>query len=95
MSDRKVVPLRGLRISHSAVVDEWRGRERALADLGVDVALLTAREWHAGGVPVALQPRPGERVRGVRTWGRHPALFAYDPRPTSFTVPQGAGCKGQ
>lgn len=81
MSDRKVVPLRVLRISHSAVVDEWRGRERALADLGVDVALLTAREWHAGGVPVALQPRPGERVRGVRTWGRHPALFAYDPRP--------------
>ena len=29
--------MRVLRVSHSAVVDEWRGRERALADLGVDV----------------------------------------------------------
>lgn len=73
--------MRVLRVSHSAVVDEWRGRERALADLGVDVALLSARRWHAGGTPVALQPRAGERVSGVRTFGRHPALFVYDPRP--------------
>lgn len=70
-----------LRVSHSAVVDEWRGRERALAELGVDVWLLSAREWHAGGTPVQLEPRPGERVAGVRTLGRHPALFVYDPRP--------------
>lgn len=73
--------MRVLRLSHSAVVDEWRGRERALADLGVDVALLSARRWHAGGVPVALRPRLGERVTGVRTLGHHPALFTYDPRP--------------
>lgn len=73
--------MRVLRLSHSAVVDEWRGRERALADLGVDVALLSARRWHAGGVPVGLKPRPGERVAGVGTIGRHPALFVYDPRP--------------
>lgn len=73
--------MRVLRLSHSAVVDEWRGRERALADLGVDVALLSARRWHAGGVPVELRPRSGERVTGVRTLGHHPALFAYDPRP--------------
>jgi glycosyltransferase involved in cell wall biosynthesis/GT2 family glycosyltransferase len=70
-----------LRVSHSAVVDEWRGRERALAELGVDVSLLSAREWHAGGTPVRLEPRPGERVTGVRTAGRHPALFVYDPLP--------------
>ncbi|MCK8610148.1 glycosyltransferase [Agromyces sp. C10] len=68
-------------MSHSAVVDEWRGRERALADLGVEVTLVTARTWPEGGAPVALRPRPGERVEGVGTLGRHPALFLYDPRP--------------
>ncbi|WP_353827038.1 glycosyltransferase [Agromyces sp. SYSU T0242] len=73
--------MRVLRVSHSAVVDEWRGRERALAALGVDVEVACARRWHAGGVPVALEPRPDERVRGVRTLGRHPALFVYDPIP--------------
>jgi glycosyltransferase involved in cell wall biosynthesis/GT2 family glycosyltransferase len=73
--------MRVLRVSHSAVVDEWRGRERALADLGVHVTLLSARRWHAGGTPVSLEPRPGERVIGVQTIGRHPALFLYDPRP--------------
>ncbi len=73
--------MRVLRVSHSAVVDEWRGRERAIAALGVDVDLLSAARWHAGGTPVTLEPRHGERVVGVRTLGRHPALFAYDPRP--------------
>ena len=73
--------MRVLRLSHSAVVDEWRGRERALTALGVEVALLSARRWHAGGVPVSLEARPGERVIGVHTLGRHPALFVYDPRP--------------
>ena len=29
----------------------------------------------------SLEPRPGERVSGVPTAGRHPALFLYDPRP--------------
>ena len=73
--------MRVLRVSHSAVVDEWRGRERALTELGVDVALISARAWHAGGAEVSLEPRPGERVTGARTFGRHPALFLYDPRP--------------
>ncbi|WP_281883852.1 glycosyltransferase [Agromyces rhizosphaerae] len=62
-------------------MDEWRGRERALGDLGVDVVLLSARRWHAGGTEVELRPDPGEAVTGVATLGRHPALFAYDPRP--------------
>ena len=73
--------MRALRVSHSAVVDEWRGRERALTSLGVDVTLLTAKSWREGGRPVPLRPRPGERVEGMATIGRHPALFLYDPRP--------------
>ncbi len=73
--------MRVLRVSHSAVVDEWRGRERSLASLGVDVTLLSAKSWREGGSPVPLRPRAGERVAGVATIGRHPALFLYDPRP--------------
>lgn len=30
---------------------------------------------------MTLLPAPEERVIGARTWGRHPALFLYDPRP--------------
>ncbi|WP_309064585.1 glycosyltransferase [Microbacterium sp.] len=59
----------------------WRGRERALRADGVDVELITAACWHAGGVPVELDADPDERVRPARTWGSHPALFLYDPRP--------------
>lgn len=73
--------MRVLRISHSAVVDEWRGRERALRDLGVEVALLSARVWPEGGRMVRLEPRDGENAAGVATVGRHPAFFLYDPRP--------------
>ena len=73
--------MRVLRVSHSAVVDEWRGRERALTRLGVDVSLVSARRWPEGGAVVALEPRLGETVTGVPTIGRHPALFLYDPRP--------------
>jgi glycosyltransferase involved in cell wall biosynthesis/GT2 family glycosyltransferase len=70
-----------LRVSHSAVVDGWRERERALRRGGVEVTLLSARRWNEGGAEVQLVPRAGEVVEGVRTWGRHPALFVYDPRP--------------
>lgn len=73
------VPMRVLRISHSAVVDEWRNRERAIRSHGLRVHLLSARRWDEGGRAVALEPRPGEDVRGVRTWGRYPNLFVYDP----------------
>lgn len=73
--------MRVLKISHSAVVDEWRGRERALAAHGVDVQTLCARNWIEGGAQVSLHARPDEKVTGVRTWGTHPALFLYDPRP--------------
>lgn len=70
-----------LRISHSAVVDAWRERERELRRQGVTVRLLSAQVWDEGGVPVPLRPREGEDVVGVRTFGIHPALFVYDPRP--------------
>ncbi|UKJ62249.1 glycosyltransferase [Cellulosimicrobium cellulans] len=70
-----------LRVSHSAVVDAWRERERGLRARGLDVRLLSARSWDEGGTRVALVPRPGEPVRGVRTFGTHPALFVYDPVP--------------
>jgi glycosyltransferase involved in cell wall biosynthesis/GT2 family glycosyltransferase len=71
--------LRVLRIFHSAVVDAWRERERHLRALGAEVDLLTARRWNEGGADVALSPRAGEPVTGLRTWGRHPALFVYEP----------------
>ncbi|MBN0042171.1 glycosyltransferase [Cellulosimicrobium cellulans] len=73
--------MRVLRVSHSAVVDAWRERERELRARGVDVRLLSARAWDEGGTTVRLVPRPGEPVRGVRTVGAHPALFVYDPVP--------------
>ncbi|UXW85209.1 glycosyltransferase [Microbacterium azadirachtae] len=73
--------MRVLRISHSATVRAWRGRERALRERGLDVRLLTATHSDAGGVPVALDADPQEDVVGVGTWGTHPALFVYDPRP--------------
>ncbi|MFD4994019.1 glycosyltransferase [Cellulosimicrobium cellulans] len=73
--------MRVLRVSHSAVVDAWRERERELRARGVDVRLLSACAWDEGGTTVRLVPRPGEPVRGVRTFGSHPALFVYDPVP--------------
>ena len=73
--------MRVLRISHSAVVDAWRGRERALRERGIDVTLLSATQSEEGGALVTLEPRPGEQVDGIRTIGSHPALFFYDPRP--------------
>ena len=73
--------MRVLRIFHSAVVDAWRERERQFAVDGVDVELLTALRWNEGGSDVPLRARPDESVRGLRTWGRHPALFVYSPGP--------------
>ncbi len=81
--------MRVLRISHSAVVGEWRGRERALRARGHEVRLLSARAWDEGGATVPLTPDPGEDVQGVRTFGRHPNLFLYDPRPLWHALGQG------
>ncbi|MFF2622077.1 glycosyltransferase [Oerskovia jenensis] len=73
--------MRILRVSHSAVVDAWRERERELRVAGVDVRLLSARAWDEGGTTVPLRARAGEPVEGVRTFGSHPALFVYSPGP--------------
>ncbi|MEA2686413.1 MAG: hypothetical protein QOE93_1608 [Actinomycetota bacterium] len=75
------VPVRALRVSHSGVVDAWREREVELGRAGIDVTLVTASSWDELGRRLDCEPRPGEAVVGVRTWGRHPALFVYDPRP--------------
>lgn len=73
--------MRVLRISHSAAVADWRGRERGLRALGLHIDLLSARRWHAGGAETTLTPGADEQAIPVDTWGRHPALFVYDPRP--------------
>ena len=74
--------MRVLRIFHSAVVDAWRERERHLRALGAEVDLLTARRWNEGGTDVALVASSrASPSRGIRTWGRHPALFVYSPLP--------------
>ena len=73
--------MRILRISHSAAVTDWRGRERGLRALGQHIDLLSARRWHAGGAETAMAPAADEQATPVGTWGRHPALFVYDPRP--------------
>lgn len=73
--------MRVLRVSHSAVVSEWRERERALRRRGHEVLLLSARRWDEFGRSVPLEPDPGEEVRGVPTLGTHPALFLYAPGP--------------
>lgn len=72
--------MRVLRVSHSAVVDAWRDRERELEKLGVEVTLVSSRRWNEGGFPVTLVPREGEKVHPVATIGSHPAVFLYDPR---------------
>ncbi|MCL2848766.1 MAG: glycosyltransferase family 4 protein [Micrococcales bacterium] len=73
--------MRVLRVSHSAVVDDWREAERVMRRRGVDVEVLCARAWDEGGRTVHLQPRPGEPVVGVATLGSRPALFVFAPRP--------------
>ena len=72
--------MRVLRISHSAVVSDWRARERWIRSHGIELELLSAREWNEGGRNVPLRPAPDESVTAVGTVGRHPALFLYDPR---------------
>src|SRR4051812_49176590 len=73
--------LRILRIFHSGVVDTWRERERKLRELGVDVRLLSARTWPEWGRPQTFSAGDDTFASDVRTFGTHPALFLYDPRP--------------
>ena len=73
--------MRVLRVSHSAVVDAWRERERSSARAASTSSCSCRDRWDEGGTEVPLRRRPGEPVTASRTSGRHPALFVYDPRP--------------
>ena len=71
--------LRVLRVSHSAVVTAWRERERLLRSLGADLTLVTAVRWEEGGSMVRFSADGDGFAVPVRTVGRHPNLFLYDP----------------
>jgi glycosyltransferase involved in cell wall biosynthesis len=73
--------VRVLRVSHSGVISAWRQRERELSTLGVDVTLATARRWNEGGAEVSFSADADEFAVPVRTFGRHPNIFVFDPRP--------------
>lgn len=73
--------LRVLRVAHHGVVSAWRERERELIRRGVDLTLVSAMRWNEGGWEVELDSGADEFVHGVRTLGKHPNGFGYDPRP--------------
>jgi len=73
--------LRVLRISKSGVVTAWRERERQLRRRGVDLTLVAAARWEEGGSMVEFSRDGDGFVVPVRTLGRHPNLFVYDPVP--------------
>lgn len=70
-----------LRVYHSAVVGEWRERDRELRRRGAQVTLVAPAAWREGGRRVPLDRGADAFLVEARTWGRHPALFAYDPLP--------------
>jgi glycosyltransferase involved in cell wall biosynthesis len=69
-----------LRVSHSAVVDAWRQRDRSLIELGVGMRLVTSQQWDEGGAIVPFSPSGDEFASSARTVGTHPNAFVYDPR---------------
>ncbi len=73
--------LRVLRVSKSGVVTAWRERERRLRACGADLTLVAAARWEEGGAPVSFDPAGDTFAVPVRTFGHHPNLFVYDPRP--------------
>ncbi len=73
---------RVVHISRSGVIREWRERDRALRRQGADLVLVSASRWNEGGAVVELDASDEEfPVVAARTWGSHPNLFVYDPRP--------------
>lgn len=73
--------MRILRIAHHAVVSAWRERERQLRARGIDVTLISSRVWNEGGRDVPFTADGDAFVRTAATAGRHPSVFAFDPRP--------------
>ena len=72
--------LRVLRVSKSGVVTAWRERERQLRLAGADLTLVAAAGGKRAGLG-GLHPDGDDFAEPVRTVGRHPNLFLYDPRP--------------
>jgi glycosyltransferase involved in cell wall biosynthesis len=83
-----VTGVRVLRFYHSAVVDEYRERERHLrADHGYDVHLVCPPEWSEGGSIVRAPASSAFPVHVVPIYGRrHPNLFWYSPRAVKRVV---------
>ncbi|MDF8266483.1 glycosyltransferase [Luteipulveratus flavus] len=73
--------MRVLRFAHHAPVSAWRQRERELIHGGVELTLVSSRRWNEGGSMVELSPDGDDFIEPVRTFGQHPNLFVYDPRP--------------
>jgi len=71
--------LRVLRISHSSVITSWRERERLLQSGGADITLVTSTRWEEGGSMVSFTPDGDGFAVPVRTFGRHPNLFFFNP----------------
>lgn len=72
-------PVRVLRIYHSAVVGEYRARERLLRrDWGYDVQVACPRRWSEGGREVVAEPDDDVPTHVIGVRGRpHPILFWY------------------
>lgn len=69
-----------LRISHSAVVTAWRERDRQLRKAGMDVTLLSARQFDEGGTMVRFAADGDDFAGDAAIVGSHPNGFLYDPR---------------
>lgn len=63
------------------MVTAWRQRERLLRQAGVDLTLATAQRWEEGGSLVTFAAAGDDFAVPVRTFGRHPNFFVFDPRP--------------
>jgi glycosyltransferase involved in cell wall biosynthesis len=70
-----------VRVYHSAVVSEWRQRDRLMQRFGVTVRLISPRSWNEGGAEVPLDATADGFVIPTRTVGRHPFMFVYNPLP--------------
>lgn len=72
--------MRVVRIYHSAVVRDWRERDRLLRAAGDELTLVSPRRWNEGGRVVRLVD-PEAFVRASSTLGRHPYRFVFGPGP--------------
>lgn len=73
--------MRVVRIYHSGVMAAWRQRDRELRKRGVELILASSSVWEEGSRRQRCVPGEDDFVVPVRTLGRHPNLFVYDPVP--------------